>query len=169
MNLITPPPPLPRSRQQFTLLLKKLSSNFHTFKEPKNRFQGTNSTRLCSLAGRYDNPIPNRFLVPIDCLKKQALDFFQNHYHRRRHDVTEQQRREPQGEHLQNPFHIIPTKSHKMTDRIICITISCKMHHFEDLLLQFSLKEIPDTFLMLSATKNDNSFCLNSRDRLNNY
>ncbi len=26
-----------------------------------------------SLAGRYDNPIPTRFLAPIDCLKIQAL------------------------------------------------------------------------------------------------
>ncbi len=26
------------------------------FKEPKNRFQGANSARLCSLAGRYFNP-----------------------------------------------------------------------------------------------------------------
>ncbi len=24
------------------------------------------SARLCSLAGRYDNPIPTRFLAPID-------------------------------------------------------------------------------------------------------
>jgi hypothetical protein len=38
--------------------------NFLTFKEPKNRFQGTNSARLCSLTGRYDNPIPTRFLAP---------------------------------------------------------------------------------------------------------
>ncbi len=38
-----------------------LSPNFLTFKEPKNRFQGANSARLCSLAGRYDNPIPSRF------------------------------------------------------------------------------------------------------------
>jgi hypothetical protein len=28
-----------------------------------------NSASLCSLAGRYDNPIPPRFLAPIDCLK----------------------------------------------------------------------------------------------------
>jgi len=28
---------------------------------------------LCSLAGRYDNPIPPRFLAPIDCLKIPAL------------------------------------------------------------------------------------------------
>ncbi len=28
---------------------------------------------LCSLAGRYDNPIPTRFLAPIDCLKILAL------------------------------------------------------------------------------------------------
>jgi hypothetical protein len=37
---------------------------FFTFKEPKNRFQGTNSDRLCSLADRYGNPIPTRFLAP---------------------------------------------------------------------------------------------------------
>ncbi len=43
-----------------------------TFKEPKNRFQVTNSARLCSLAGRYDNPIPPWFLAPIDCLKIPA-------------------------------------------------------------------------------------------------
>jgi hypothetical protein len=42
------------------------SPNFKTFKETKNRFQGTNSARLCSLAGRYDNPIPTRFLAPIN-------------------------------------------------------------------------------------------------------
>jgi hypothetical protein len=41
--------------------------------EPSNRFQGINSASLCSLAGRYDNPIPARFLVPIDCLKIPAL------------------------------------------------------------------------------------------------
>ena len=28
---------------------------------------------LCSLAGRYDNPIPTRFLAHIDCLKIPAL------------------------------------------------------------------------------------------------
>ncbi len=27
-----------------------------------------NSASLCSLAGRYDNPIPTRFLAPVDCL-----------------------------------------------------------------------------------------------------
>jgi hypothetical protein len=27
------------------------------------------------LAGRYDNPIPSRFLVLIDCLKIPSLDF----------------------------------------------------------------------------------------------
>jgi hypothetical protein len=49
-----------------------------TFKEPKDRFQGTNSVRLCSLAVRYDNPISTRFLAPIDCLKIPAL-FSQRH------------------------------------------------------------------------------------------
>jgi hypothetical protein len=43
-----------------------------TFKEPRNRFQGINSAILCSLEGRYDNPIPTRFLAPKDCLKIPA-------------------------------------------------------------------------------------------------
>ncbi len=34
--------------------------------EPRNRFQGINSASLCSLAGRYDNPILTRCLAPID-------------------------------------------------------------------------------------------------------
>ncbi len=41
--------------------------------EPRNRFQGMNSSSLCSLPGRYDNPIPPRFLAPIDSLKIPAL------------------------------------------------------------------------------------------------
>jgi hypothetical protein len=32
-----------------------------------------NSTSLCSLAGRYENPTPTWFLAPIDCLKIPAL------------------------------------------------------------------------------------------------
>ncbi len=40
---------------------------------PRNWFQGMNSASLCSLAGRYDNPIPPRFLAPIDFLKIPAL------------------------------------------------------------------------------------------------
>ncbi len=31
--------------------------------------------RLYSLAGRYDNPIPTRFLAPIDCYKIPAQDY----------------------------------------------------------------------------------------------
>jgi hypothetical protein len=37
-------------------------------------FLRNNSASLCSLAGRYDNPIPIRFLAPIDCLKIPALE-----------------------------------------------------------------------------------------------
>ncbi len=29
-------------------------------------------SKECSLAGRYDNPIPPRFLAPIDCIKIPA-------------------------------------------------------------------------------------------------
>jgi hypothetical protein len=32
-----------------------------------------NSASLCSQAGWYDNPIPTRFLAPIDCLKIPPL------------------------------------------------------------------------------------------------
>jgi hypothetical protein len=32
-----------------------------------------NSASLCSPAGRYDNPIPPRYLAPIDFLKIPAL------------------------------------------------------------------------------------------------
>jgi hypothetical protein len=51
---------------------------FQTLKEPKNKFQGTNSAKLCSLAGLYDNPIPTRFLAPIDYLKIPAQDRLQH-------------------------------------------------------------------------------------------
>jgi hypothetical protein len=37
---------------------------------------GMNSASLCNLAGRYDNPIPPRFLAPIDFLKIPALRSF---------------------------------------------------------------------------------------------
>jgi hypothetical protein len=43
-----------------------------TFKKFKNRFQRIDSASLCSLAGRYVNTIPTRFLTPIDCLKIPA-------------------------------------------------------------------------------------------------
>jgi hypothetical protein len=33
---------------------------------------GTISASLCNLAGRYDNPIPTWFPVPIDCLNIPA-------------------------------------------------------------------------------------------------
>jgi hypothetical protein len=43
------------------------------FMGPRNWFQEINSASLCSLAGRYDNPIPPRFLALIDFLKIPAL------------------------------------------------------------------------------------------------
>ncbi len=42
------------------------------FMGPRNWFQGMNSASLCSLAGRYKNPIPPQCLVPIDFLKIPA-------------------------------------------------------------------------------------------------
>ncbi len=39
-----------------------LSPNLKIFKELKNQFQGIDSASICSQMGRYDNPIPTRFL-----------------------------------------------------------------------------------------------------------
>jgi hypothetical protein len=47
---------------------------FLNFWEPRNRFQGIDSASLCSLAGRYDNPIPTRFPAPIDSSKIPAQE-----------------------------------------------------------------------------------------------
>jgi hypothetical protein len=57
---------------------------FLTSKEPRNRFQGIDSASICSLTGRYNNPIPTWFLAPIDCSKisvqgpKSRLEFLNN-------------------------------------------------------------------------------------------
>jgi hypothetical protein len=40
----------------------------YSYQSPKNRFR-----QFCSLAGRYDNPIPTRLLAHIDCSKVPAL------------------------------------------------------------------------------------------------
>jgi hypothetical protein len=40
------------------------SPNFKTFKDHGNRFREIDSASLCSLAGRYENPIPTRVLAP---------------------------------------------------------------------------------------------------------
>jgi hypothetical protein len=73
----TPPPPPPPPRRILSpetqesipslfVVPTRQSLYFKTFMEPRNRFQGMNSASLCSLAGRYDNPIPTRFLAPTD-------------------------------------------------------------------------------------------------------
>jgi hypothetical protein len=46
---------------------------FKTFKEARSQFKGIDSASLCSLADRYDNPFPTRFLAPLDCSKISAL------------------------------------------------------------------------------------------------
>ncbi len=40
---------------------------------PRNWYKGMNNASLCSLACRYDNPIPPRYLAPMDSLKIPAL------------------------------------------------------------------------------------------------
>ncbi len=63
---------------KFCSLCSQQSPYFKTFMDPSNRFQEMKSASLCSLAGRYDNPIPPRFLAPIDSLKVPALAGRQN-------------------------------------------------------------------------------------------
>jgi hypothetical protein len=46
----------------------------------RNRFHGIDSAILCSLAELYDNPIPSRFLAPIDCTKISALNKFNENF-----------------------------------------------------------------------------------------
>ncbi len=48
---------------------------FKLFRSPIIDSNGTDSAKLRSLAGRYDNPIPSRFLAPINCLKIPALSW----------------------------------------------------------------------------------------------
>ncbi len=38
-----------------------------------------NSASLCSLAGRYDNLVPPRFLGPIDCLNNSSSEGIADH------------------------------------------------------------------------------------------
>jgi hypothetical protein len=53
----------------WTHQLQFRAQSFKPFEEPRNLFQGINAASLCSLAGRYDNPIPSQFLAPIEYLK----------------------------------------------------------------------------------------------------
>jgi hypothetical protein len=46
------------------------------FMGPLNWFQEMDFASLGSLAGRYDNPIPPRFLAPIDFLKIPAQFYY---------------------------------------------------------------------------------------------
>ncbi len=48
------------------------------FMGPRNWFQGMNSASLCSLACRYENPIPPQCLAPIEFLKIPALGLKRN-------------------------------------------------------------------------------------------
>jgi hypothetical protein len=40
--------------------------------EARNRFQGIDSASLCSLAGRYENPIPTRYVQIVHSLYKNS-------------------------------------------------------------------------------------------------
>ncbi len=62
--------------QTFLQEVEQAQSNGKVFQErhTKNQFKWINSISMCSLACRYDNPIPIRFLAPVDCLKIPAQD-----------------------------------------------------------------------------------------------
>ncbi len=60
---------------EFWMIAAETEAVFYNFKKPRNWFQGIDSYSLCSLAVRYDNPIPTRFLTPIDCSKIPEHEF----------------------------------------------------------------------------------------------
>ncbi len=64
------------------------------FMGPRNWFQGMNSASLCSLAGRYDDPIPPQFLAPIDFLKFPAQLF--EKYSKKRNKREQKKNKESQ-------------------------------------------------------------------------
>ncbi len=88
--------------------------------EPRNRCQGINSASLCSLAGRYDNPIPSRCLAFIDFLKIPALLFDQNSVF----DLFS--------------GHLVPTVSNKYRYHyFVCTVFSAKAKHIGLLLCSY--------------------------------
>jgi hypothetical protein len=53
---------------------RSLSPTFYTVKEPKNRFQGTNSARLCSLAGPVRQPYSYSVPSPHRLFQNSSID-----------------------------------------------------------------------------------------------
>ncbi len=49
---------------------------FKLLRSPWIKLKGIDFASLCSLAGRYDNPIPTQFLAPIDCYKIPAQSIY---------------------------------------------------------------------------------------------
>ncbi len=82
--------------------------------EPRNRFQGIDSASLCSLAARYENPIPTWFLAPIDCSKIPAQEPWATICQRPRVDLNPQSRLYPQVRELRI-WHQVLLKPHFKT------------------------------------------------------
>jgi hypothetical protein len=55
--------------------MKNKQKEWHHATKHKKKIsvKGIDSASICSLAGRYDNPNPTRFLAPVDCSKILAL------------------------------------------------------------------------------------------------
>jgi hypothetical protein len=79
-SIVLPPPPTSDSKlssSQGTMSLLGLGAHSYTFLTLKRKSRdgifkllgilGIDSASLCSRAGRYDKPIPTRFLAPVDC------------------------------------------------------------------------------------------------------
>ncbi len=59
-------------RRLFVEVFPNRARIFKLLRRPRSDSKGPIFGRLCSLAGRYDNPIPTRLLAPVDCLKIPA-------------------------------------------------------------------------------------------------
>ncbi len=72
-STITPPPSCTKN---FATDLKSTGSWDGIFKLLWSPAIDSATASLCSLAGRYDNPLPTEFLAPIDCSKIPALELY---------------------------------------------------------------------------------------------
>ncbi len=104
---------------------------FKLFKEPRNRFKGIDSARLCSRAGRYYNPILTRFLAqPRQIVRKfQHCELDRQHTGRMRKRDNLLTGKGGGGREeslvLQNPFKYYMSGSHHTRQVLKCPQPEC--------------------------------------------
>jgi hypothetical protein len=64
---------VPNTFRNKSVMVYPDDGNFELLRSPGIDSKGIDSASLCSQAGGYDNPIPTRFLAPIDHYEIPAL------------------------------------------------------------------------------------------------